>query len=195
MPISSRAVVGSTFAFLAVGLLALLGIVGMTLWLGERAQVYFDQVIEARDTRGAAVELRNAVQTAESSQRGFLVTGNEIYLAPYDTAKAKAQRQLAELKRLLAPYPESAVPVERLTAIVAEKFDEMDQTITLKRARHDEEALAIFRTNRGKTLMDEANIFFSGIIRQADDRLTERRRRAAHQCRAGCGSCRRSARW
>ena len=173
MSISSRAVVSSTFAFLAVGFLALFGIVGMTVWLGERAQVYFDQVIEARDTRGAAVELRNAVLTGESSQRGFMVTGNEIYLAPYDTAKAQAQRHLAELKRLLAPYPESAMPVERLTSIVGEKFGEMDETITLKRARHDAEAMAIFSSNRGKTLMDEANIFFSGIIRQADDRLTE----------------------
>ena len=31
---------------------------------------------------------------------------------------------------------------------------------------------AIVRTNRGKALMDEANVFFSGIIRAADDRLT-----------------------
>ena len=83
MPITSRFVVRSTIGLLAVGFLALLGIVGMTIWLGERAQVYFNEVIEARDTRGSAVELRNAVQTAESSQRGFLVTGNEIYLAPY----------------------------------------------------------------------------------------------------------------
>ena len=28
------------------------------------------------------------VQTAESSQRGFLVTGNEIYLAPYDSRES-----------------------------------------------------------------------------------------------------------
>ena len=55
----------------------------MTFWLGERAQVYFNEVIAARDARSAAVDLRNAVQTAESSQRGFLFTGNEIYLAPY----------------------------------------------------------------------------------------------------------------
>jgi hypothetical protein len=47
----------------------------MTSWLGERAQVYFNDVIEndvieARDTRGPAVELRSALQTAESAQRG-----------------------------------------------------------------------------------------------------------------------------
>lgn len=172
MPTSIRAVIGSTLAFLIIGFLALLAIVGMTFWLGERAQTYFDRAIEARDTRGAAVELRNAVQTAESSQRGFMVGGNEIYLAPYGTAKTQAQRQLDALRLLLAAYSQSQGQIDRLQAIVADKFEEMDQTITLKRARHDDEALALFQTNKGKALMDEANVFVSGIVRQADERLT-----------------------
>ncbi len=144
----------------------------MTFWLGERAHVYFNEVIEARDARGAAVEVRNAVQTAESSQRGFLFTGNEIYLAPYDTAKALAQTQLGVMNQMLAPYKVSSASVQRLTTIIHDKFSEMDQTIELKRDRRDAEALALFRSNRGKALMDEANIFFSGIIRAADERLT-----------------------
>ncbi len=172
MTITSRSFVQSTTAFLFVGFLALLGIVGMTFWLGERAQIYFNEVIEARDARGAAVDLRNAVQTAEASQRGFLFTGNEIYLAPYDTAKTLAQRQLDTVNRLLASYKGADVSIQRLTAIVNEKLTEMDRTIALKRERRDAEAQALFRTNRGKALMDEANVFFSGLIRAADDRLT-----------------------
>ena len=110
MPITSRFVVQSTIGLLAVGFLTLLGIVGMTIWLGERAQVYFNDVIEARDTRGSAVELRNALQTAESSQRGFLVTGNEIYLAPYDSAKALARATARDLKRALARVRRKPTP-------------------------------------------------------------------------------------
>jgi two-component sensor histidine kinase/CHASE3 domain sensor protein len=172
MPITSRFVVRSTIGLLTVGLLALMGIVSTTMWLGERAQIYFRDVIEARDTRGSAVELRNALLTAESSQRGFLVTGNEIYLAPYDSAKSQAQTQLDTLKRALAPYPDSETMLRRLTAILAEKVTEMDRTIALKRDLRDADALALLRTNRGKALMDEANVFLSGIIQSADDRLT-----------------------
>jgi two-component sensor histidine kinase len=172
MPITSQFVVRSTIGLLAVGLLALLGIVGMTMWLGERSQIYFADVIEARDTRSSAVELRNALLAAESSQRGFLVSGNEIYLAPYDSAKTMAQRHLDTLKRTLAPYAQSEEMLQRLTTITAEKVAEMDQTIGLKRDLHDAEAMALFRTNRGKALMDEANVFLSGIIQSADDRLT-----------------------
>ena len=172
MPITSRFVVRSTIGLLAVGFLTLLAIVGTTIWLGERAQVYFNEVIEARDTRGSAVELRDAVRTAESSQRGFLVTGNEIYLAPYDSAKTLALRQLETLQRTLTRYPESEALLSRLKTVITEKVSEMDQTIALKNDRRDAEALALLRTNRGKALMDEANVFLSGIIGAADERLT-----------------------
>ena len=174
MPISTRFVVKSTIVLLTVGLLTLLGIVGMTIWLGERAQVYFNEAIEARDTRGAAVELRSALQSAESSQRGFLVSGNEIYLAPYDTAKsldaAAARGACSSCSRLKSGRRRAAAAVR---PVIDEKFAEMDQTIALKADRRDAEALAMFRTNRGKALMDEANVFLSGIIRAADERLTD----------------------
>ena len=184
MPISSRFAVRSTVIFLAVGFLALLGIVGANFWLQSRAQSYFDQAITTRDTRAAAVELRSAVQTAESSQRGFLVSGNEIYLAPYGSAKASIERQLGVLKPLLAAYPDMSQALDQLNTVIADKLDELDQTITLKRARHDEEALSLFETNKGKTLMDEANIYFNAIISQTDDRLT-----------AGAGEQRQNAMW
>jgi CHASE3 domain sensor protein len=105
MPISVRFVIRLTIGLLALGFLALFGIVGMTSWLNERASLNFDNAIAVRDIRGAAVELRDALRTAESSQRGYVFTGNEIYLAPYDAAKVQARRQLEALKRLLPADP------------------------------------------------------------------------------------------
>jgi signal transduction histidine kinase len=172
MPISSRFFVRSTTTLLLVGFLALLGIVGMTFWLGERAQIYFDEVIAARDARSAAVDLRNALQTAESSQRGFLYTGNEVYLASYGPAKTQAERQLAAVNRLLASSDGVNPSLQRLTTVINEKFAEMDLTIAMKRDYRDADALARVRTNRGKALMDEANVFFAGIISATDERLT-----------------------
>lgn len=172
MSLSSRHLVGITTASLVIGFVALMAIVAMNFWLGERAQFYFDNAIAARDTRIAAVEMRNAIQTAEFSQRGFIITGNEIYLAPYQSAKTQAQRQLLALQTLLPTYPNSDLALQRVTAILSDKFGELDRTIELKRLKRDEDVLAIFRTNSGKALTDEANVFFSGIIVKADERLT-----------------------
>src|SRR6195952_3502481 len=143
MSISRRSVVQLTFAFLAVGFVALMGIVGMTFWLGERAQAYFDQAIESRDMRGAAVEVRNALQTAEAAQRGFMLTGNEIYLAPYDTAKTQAQQELVDLGRMVAPDAPNPAMLPRLSQAVDEKIAEMDASIALKSAGRDADALAL----------------------------------------------------
>jgi two-component sensor histidine kinase len=173
MPISSRFVVNFTIISLAVGLLSLLAIIGTTVWLGERAQAYFNDVLRLRDTRTAAVELRSALQSAEASQRGFLIGGNEIYLAPFDTAKAEAQTRLRSLKELLAASRTAEPLVGRLSELIGQKFDEMDRTIALKADFHDAEALAVFRTNHGKALTDEANLFLSSILRGTDERLTQ----------------------
>src|SRR3954451_6173294 len=172
MPISSRVVINLTVVLLTVGLFALIGIVGMTVWLGERARIYAEDATRARNTRVSAVELRAALQSAESSQRGYLLGGNEIYLAPYDSAKAQALSHIERLKSSLTAVPQTARLMERLSQIVAEKIDEMDRTIVLKRDLHDSEALAVFGGNRGKALMDEANVFLSSIIRTTDERLS-----------------------
>ena len=172
MPISSRQLVQSTSAFLIIGFVALMAIVATNFWLGERAGYYFEDAMAARDTRVAAVELRNALQTAEASERGFIITGNEIYLAPYQSAQAQADRHLSALQTVLAGDSASTVTLERLTSIIQAKFEEFDRTIALKRDNRDEEAVALFDTNDGKALTDEANVFFSGIIGRADNRLT-----------------------
>jgi len=172
MPLTGRGVVQSTIALFTIGFLTLLAIVGSTIWLGERSRIYFDDVIAARDTRSVAVELRNALQTAESSQRGYLFTSNEIYLAPYDSAKAQASARLDALRRLLPGYPGAEAMLRRLDQVVPEKIAEMDETIALKRGLRDADSLALVQTNRGKALMDEANVFLSGVIQATDDRLT-----------------------
>jgi two-component sensor histidine kinase/CHASE3 domain sensor protein len=172
MPISSRFVINSAIILLAVGFMALVGIVAMTIWLGENAQRYADETNRSRDVRVSAVELRSAVQSAESSQRGFLVSGNEIYLAPYASAKTEALSRLERLEAQLADESSTERMVRRLSEVVAQKFAEMDRTIALKNDMQDAEALADFRSNRGKALMDEANVFLSSIIRNSDERLT-----------------------
>src|ERR1700748_665439 len=126
MPISSRFVINSTILLLLVGFLALLAIVGMTIWLGENAQRYVDEAARIRDTRISAVELRSALQSAESSQRGFLVGGNEIYLASYYNSKSQAQSQVEGLKSSLSSSLRTECIIKRLTDVIAEKFDEMD---------------------------------------------------------------------
>lgn len=156
-------------AGLTIGFLALIVIVGTTIWLVARGNSLFEQSMVQRAIRMAAVELRDGLRTAESSERGFLLTGNQIYLAPYDTAKARALQQLDELGRMMAPDAPNWAMLPRLSEAVGEKITEMDHSIALKSAGRDAEALAWVQRNRGKTLMDELNVFLHGAILIADE--------------------------
>ncbi len=171
MPISARFVVRSAIGLLAVGFLALFAIVGVTVWLNERARSLSEAATAAQELRVSAVELRDELRTAESSQRGFLVTGNEIYLAPFDSAKVSIQRDLDRLVRKVKGSVEQQPMIARLKSLVADKVAEMDGLIALKKDRRDDDALASFRTNRGKALMDAINVFLHSVILSADERM------------------------
>ena len=157
---------------LVIGFLALFAVVGMTMWLGERSNTVFQDTALQRNARIAAVELRDALRTAESSQRGYLLTGNEIYLAPYDTAKARAGQQMADLERRVVKTSEAPPYLARLREAVGEKLREMDQSVAMKRGGSDADALSIIRSNRGKALMDEINVYLYGAMLNADEKST-----------------------
>ena len=159
-------------AGLTIGFLALIVIVGTTIWLVERGNILFEQSALQRRIRVAAVELRDHLRTAESSQRGFLSTGNEIYLAPYDTAKTRARQELEDLGRMITPDAPNRAMLPRLAEAVGEKITEMDNSIALKSAGRDADAMALLQSNRGKTLMDEINVFLYGAILAADENTT-----------------------
>lgn len=155
---------------LVIGFLALLAIVGMTIWLGERSNTIFQDATAQRETRIAAVELRDALRTAESSQRGYLLTGNEIYLAPFDTARARALQQMSDLRTHVTGASQPPPYLSSLSRAVDEKLREMEQSVALKRANSDADALSIIRSNRGKALMDEVNVYLYGAMLAADER-------------------------
>lgn len=172
-PALPRKVTTPPIVLLAVGFAALAVIVVMTLLLAERSQKYFERAVTARDQRTAAVELRNALLAAESSHRGFIYSGNEVYLAPFETAVRQAGRWIRALDEATAGNFQAAPLVERLRTISSEKLAGLERSIELKRAMRDDEVMSNFLMSRDKALMDEANIFLSGLIWAAEDAAAE----------------------
>lgn len=174
MPISHRYVVTSTLVFLIIGALALLSLVGATMWLSQRAQVDAALVDGQRVLRNRAVSVREALLAAESSQRGYILTNNEIYLAPYENAKLVAQGETAQLTKDLASGNRFEAMLPRLQALVDQRIGDLDKVISEKNSGGDVSAVDTLASNQGKALMDEVQVFLSAIVLQAEDALTER---------------------
>ena len=133
----------------------------------------------ARVTRSLEVleQLEGVLSTlkdAETGQRGFLLTGSESYLGPFNEAKAGLSAELIGLQQLL----ETAEQHRRLAQVRSfanDKLGELQQTIDLRRQDRSEAALEIVRSDRGRATMDRLRT----IVAQME--MVERERLVAHQ--------------
>jgi len=180
MPISKNALVRSTVLFLLLGLAALLAIVTAMLWLVGETTVNSANLIQTRSERQALITLRSLSQDAETGQRGFLLTNNPTYLAPYEAAKRDFPAQMDRVQAAFAAQPEQAVLTARLRDTLTAKFDEMERTIDLARNGRQAEALAIVDADSGRELMEEARAFFVRAIERADQRVLDSIERQQH---------------
>jgi CheY-like chemotaxis protein/signal transduction histidine kinase/CHASE3 domain sensor protein len=161
-PLPPATLAGFAAAVLAVILMALLSYQAQT-----RSAAAGDAV-----TRGVAVidQIQNvlsSVKDAETGQRGFLLTDDEAYLEPFMTARIAIPNELDQLHTLTAQSPEQQLRLEQLRGLITSKLQELQSTVTLKRAGKAEEALTIVRTDRGRILMERIRTLV-GDVENAD---------------------------
>ncbi|MFN4273884.1 MAG: sensor histidine kinase [Aliihoeflea sp.] len=173
MPISKSAFTRLTAILLLVGLAALVAIVGTSFWLVERTQVYFEEVVEAREGRAATTDLRNAMQEIDAGQRGYLLTGEERHLNNFYAAREAIDAYFDRLAEELQPYPQATAPLEQLRAALDHKVEASSRSIELRRQGNLAEAIAIFAEGMDRDMLGEARDFMNTIIAAADDRLAE----------------------
>ena len=90
---------------------------------------------------------------AETGQRGFLLTGEERYLDPYRATLATINEDTNKLGELLADT-EQLRRLEELKPLIRAKFDELNETIQLRRDKGFDAAMQVVRSDKGKTIMD-----------------------------------------
>jgi PAS domain S-box-containing protein len=100
-------------------------------------------------------ELLSQMKDAETGQRGYILTGEEQYLEPYQTAIATVEPDVKELRKLTADNSKQQKRIETLEPLIAAKLALVKETIDLRRNQGFEAALQIIRTDRGKKLMDD----------------------------------------
>jgi len=109
--------------------------------------------------------LFTTIQDAESSQRGYLLTGDETYLEPFNKASEVLPSLLSELVRPDAkgvrPDLEiSRAEAEKINRLLDQKLAELRETITVRRREGGEAAGEIVRTGVGKRVMDDLRTLF-----------------------------------
>src|SRR5579875_261057 len=112
---------------------------------------------------------------AETGQRGYLITGKEDYLGPYDGARARVQRRLAKIRSATSGNPATQSELNRLKPLIDGKFAELQNTIEARRVGHTRQALAEVETDSGKKTMDQIRQIVSRMAAQEDRLLAVRK--------------------
>ncbi|MEI9986939.1 MAG: CHASE3 domain-containing protein [Aliidongia sp.] len=86
------------------------------------------------EARLAMANLLSLLKDAETGQRGFVLTGDETYLAPYSDALPAIKNALDSAKALTADNPAEQQRVLSLAPLIDSKLTELRQTIDLRRS-------------------------------------------------------------
>jgi signal transduction histidine kinase len=162
-----RATVGLVLA--ALGVLVI--IAGASIWLALRAESDFAQLQSARAIRTATVDLMSLMQDAETGQRGYLLTHNEAYLAPYTQAVAHFDEHFSTFRGAVAGSPDLQPTTEQLSSLLQQKLAELKTTVDLARSGQFSAAMSVVNQDSGKNLMNQARVIFSGLLDQSDNDL------------------------
>lgn len=136
-------------------------------------------VIHTQEVRDKLANLQSELKDAETGQRGYVITGVEDYLQPYNSAVASIYSMLADLKTLTSDNPNQQRRLDDLKPLIDGKLAELRETIDLRRNQGFEAAQKVVLTNVGKSAMDQIRT----IIAAADHEelnLEEKRSAAAH---------------
>jgi PAS domain S-box-containing protein len=121
---------------------------------------------------------------AETGQRGYLYTGEQRYLAPYNAALGQLTPHLDRLADLTADNPQQRDRIAALRVVGQQKIDEMQKTIALYQSGKRDDARAEVLTDRGLLIMqDFRNI--TDQMRRHENAMETTRLEAVHTSTRG----------
>jgi signal transduction histidine kinase len=136
-------------------LVAIVGGAIVGIWNILRVHSAAGRVARANELKTRLAELQERVVDAETGQRGFLLTGDEVYLKPYYGAVGEVAATLDRIEALSDPAGPAGRALPRLRQLVATKMNELARTVDVRRERGAEAARAIVLTDAGRTAMED----------------------------------------
>ena len=119
-------------------------------------------------------ELLSSLKDAETGQRGFIITGNPDYLAPYHESLKTFPVRLAEVRRLTANNPAAQQRLAALMPLAAAKFTEMKALIALREAKGLQAASESLMVGSNKSTMDQIRLLVAQAQAQETQLLKDR---------------------
>ncbi len=118
------------------------------------------------------------LQNAETGQRGYLITRNTSYLAPYRRGIARVYDDITALQSLLPPNQSNQHLIGQIKATTGDKLTELGETIALRNGKGFRAAAFVVDDNQGKRDMDALRVLLADTRHTYQQKLATEFQRA-----------------
>ncbi len=156
--IMSIELVGVIMAFIVMAMTGLFAIQVQENRLESGALVRHTLAVQGRLQR-----LSSELRSAESDERGYLITRDEKYLEPYEYIAARLDTEIETLKQLVANNDHQSERVAEIKPLLQARLGLLKRKIDLMKDGRENEAIALLRGGEGKALMDRIGAIISDM--------------------------------
>jgi diguanylate cyclase (GGDEF)-like protein/PAS domain S-box-containing protein len=114
------------------------------------------------------------MKDVETGQRGYVITGKENYLEPYNIARISVVQQLEELRYLMAAQPKYQQQLQTLESLIQQRIAISQNVVNTRKEFGFDPARKIVLAGQGKDLMDQIRQVANAIEMQEKTILEKR---------------------
>jgi methyl-accepting chemotaxis protein len=124
----------------------------------------------------------STAKDAETGQRGFMLTGDESFLTPYQNALGSMPRQLNQLRNTLYPNPPQLERFTLLKQLIEANFDQIGRALEDHKS-NPAAAASLVQAAEGKQIMDRLLAVIGEMKAEESAHLERQLAEAASQAR------------
>lgn len=129
------------------------------------------QIEESTKTLAVLNKLQGQIVDAETGQRGYLLSGNAQYLAPYTSSTIEINKSLDVLRILVAPIPRQSAIYELMVRHISRKLAELELTVRMRKDGNQEAWKYVVASDVGQFQMNEIRKYISELTDISEEKV------------------------
>ena len=156
---------------LPLAVLAALSLVAINEAGFHRSHAALEHLAHSQSTHASVNRLLQSMLDAETGHRGYLLTGDDRYLEPYEGAVTTVHSNLEQLRMLMTDSAEDLADFSRLSGQISRKLSEMELSLHLRRKGQEDAWKFVMSTDVGKENMDAIRQHSRALIERSNQRV------------------------
>jgi len=122
--------------------------------------------------------LISLLKDAESGQRGYIITGNESYLEPYNLALDNIDKVFLDLEKLVIDNPAQQNRLNLLRPLIDNRMSIIKELVLIRKDKGLEATVPLVLQGKGKETMDSIRKLIADIKSEETSLLVQRTKEA-----------------